>query len=177
MTQLGNLYFMDLWNQGQTRPRSGRSGQSGLSWHPQKAKQKVLKNSFFRQQVNQLSNLQAWEDIGSNLDQHNVPQKATNTTIIFFVFIIITSIFYSYAVDFANETSSSPLTSMYLSMLGRDHLVTSHTALFSPNLFDGQITQISIHQLSDPENKKCSPWKVFRIEPPSNQWTFEQERP
>ena len=107
MTLLGNLYFLDL------------------SRHPWKAKQKVLKNSFFRQQVNQLSNLQAWEDIGSNLDQHNVPQKSTNTTIIFFVFIIITSIFYSYAVDFANETSNSPLTSMYLSMLGGDHLVMS----------------------------------------------------
>ena len=32
-----------------------------------------------------------------------------------------------------------------------------HTALF----LHGQITQIAIHQVSDPENKKVSPWKVF----------------
>ena len=30
---------------------------------------------------------------------------------------------------------------------------------FSSNLFHGQIAQIQIDQLSDPEN--CSPWKVF----------------
>ena len=33
----------------------------------------------------------------------------------------------------------------------------SFTLHFSPNLFHGQITQISIHQLSGPENKKLSP--------------------
>ena len=32
---------------------------------------------------------------------------------------------------------------------------------FSSNLFHGQIIQIAILQLSDSENKKCSPWKVF----------------
>ena len=32
---------------------------------------------------------------------------------------------------------------------------------FSSNLCRGQITQKAIHQLSDLENKKCSPWKVF----------------
>jgi hypothetical protein len=32
---------------------------------------------------------------------------------------------------------------------------------FSSNLFHRQIVQIAILQLSDPENKKCSPWKVF----------------
>ena len=32
---------------------------------------------------------------------------------------------------------------------------------FSSNLFHGQIVQIAILQPSDPENKKCSPWKVF----------------
>jgi hypothetical protein len=37
---------------------------------------------------------------------------------------------------------------------------TSHCA-FSSNLFHGQIAEIYIDQLSDPENKKCSPWKVF----------------
>ena len=36
----------------------------------------------------------------------------------------------------------------------------SHCA-FSSNLFHGQIAQIYIDQLRDPENKKCSPWKVF----------------
>ena len=36
----------------------------------------------------------------------------------------------------------------------------SHCA-FSSNLFHGQIVQIAILQLSSPENKKCSPWKVF----------------
>ena len=36
----------------------------------------------------------------------------------------------------------------------------SHCAL-SSNLFHGQIVQIAILQLSGPENKKCSPWKVF----------------
>ena len=34
---------------------------------------------------------------------------------------------------------------------------------FSPNLFHGQITQKSIDQMCSPENKKCSPWKVFGI--------------
>ena len=38
--------------------------------------------------------------------------------------------------------------------------------VFSPNLFHGQITQISIDQMSFPENKKCSPWKVFGINHP-----------
>ena len=37
---------------------------------------------------------------------------------------------------------------------------------FSSNLFHGQIVHISILQLSDPENKKCSPWKVFGINHP-----------
>ena len=37
---------------------------------------------------------------------------------------------------------------------------------FSSNLFHGQIAQIYIDQLSDPENKKCSPWKVFGINHP-----------
>ena len=32
---------------------------------------------------------------------------------------------------------------------------------FSSNMFHGQIVQIAILQLSGPENKKCSPWKVF----------------
>ena len=38
---------------------------------------------------------------------------------------------------------------------------TSSHCAFSSNLFHGQIAQIYIDQLSDPENKKCSPWKVF----------------
>ena len=32
---------------------------------------------------------------------------------------------------------------------------------FSSNLFHRHLAQIYIDQLSDPENKKCSPWKVF----------------
>ena len=37
---------------------------------------------------------------------------------------------------------------------------------FSSNLFHWQITQRAMHQLSDPENKKRSPWKVFGINHP-----------
>ena len=48
---------------------------------------------------------------------------------------------------------------------------------FSSNLFHGYIVQKYIDQMSPPENKKCSPGKVFGIKPPSNPWTFEQERP
>ena len=43
----------------------------------------------------------------------------------------------------------------------------SHCA-FSSNLFHGHIVQIFILQLSDPENKKRSPWKVFGINHPQN---------
>ena len=46
-------------------------------------------------------------------------------------------------------------------------LKASHCT-FPSNLFHGQITHICIDQLSPPENKKCSYWKVFRIKPPSN---------
>ena len=52
----------------------------------------------------------------------------------------------------------------------------SHCA-FSSNLFHGHIVQIYIDQMRPPENKKCSPGKVFGIKPPSNLTTFEQERP
>jgi hypothetical protein len=52
----------------------------------------------------------------------------------------------------------------------------SHCA-FSSNLFHGHIVQKGINQMSPPENKKCSPGKVFEIKPPSNLATFEQERP
>ena len=41
----------------------------------------------------------------------------------------------------------------------------SHWA-FSSNLFHGIIVQIAILQLSNLENKKCSPWKVFGIHHP-----------
>ena len=41
----------------------------------------------------------------------------------------------------------------------------SHCA-FSSNLFHGYFVQIYIDQISDPENKKCSPWKVFGIKHP-----------
>ena len=52
----------------------------------------------------------------------------------------------------------------------------SHCA-FSSNLFHRHIVQKYIDQMSPPENKKCSPGKVFGIKPPSNLATFEQERP
>ena len=39
-------------------------------------------------------------------------------------------------------------------------MTISHCA-FSSNLFHGQIAQTYIDHLSGPENKKCSPWKVF----------------
>ena len=48
---------------------------------------------------------------------------------------------------------------------------------FSSNLFHGHIVQKHIDQMSLPENKKCSPGKVFGIKPPSNLSSFEQERP
>ena len=41
----------------------------------------------------------------------------------------------------------------------------SHCA-FSPNLFYGQITRKSFDQMSSPEHRKCSPWKVFGISHP-----------
>ena len=47
----------------------------------------------------------------------------------------------------------------------------SHIA-FSSNLFHRQITQKHFNQLSDPENKKCSPWKVFGKKPHSNTLDF-----
>ena len=43
---------------------------------------------------------------------------------------------------------------------GRTVNPISHCA-FSSNLFHGHLAQIYIDQVSDPENKKCSPWKVF----------------
>ena len=52
----------------------------------------------------------------------------------------------------------------------------SHCA-FSSNLFQRHIVQKHINQMSPPGNKKCSPGNVFGIKPPSNPWTFEQERP
>ena len=45
-------------------------------------------------------------------------------------------------------------------------LSTGAHCAFSPNLFHGQITQISLNQISSPKNKKCSPWKVFGINYP-----------
>ena len=56
------------------------------------------------------------------------------------------------------------------------HSTRTHCT-FSSNLFHRQITQKDINQLSDPENKKFSPWKVFGIKPPSNIATFEQKKP
>ena len=49
--------------------------------------------------------------------------------------------------------------------LSRGIVKISHCHL-SSNLFQGQITQKHIDQMSSPENKKCSPWKVFGINHP-----------
>ena len=38
----------------------------------------------------------------------------------------------------------------------------------SSNSFHGQITQKGVHQISDPENKKCSRWKFFGTNHPQN---------
>ena len=46
-------------------------------------------------------------------------------------------------------------------------LAYSHCA-FSSNLFHRQIVLIAILQISDLENKECSPWKVFGINHPQN---------
>ena len=43
----------------------------------------------------------------------------------------------------------------------RSHFKTWSHCAFSSNLFHGYLAQIYIDQLSDPENKKCSPWKIF----------------
>ena len=48
----------------------------------------------------------------------------------------------------------------------RHTITTCSHCTFSPNLFHGQTTQISIDQMSSPENKKCRPWKVFGINQP-----------
>ena len=48
----------------------------------------------------------------------------------------------------------------------------SHCSL-SSNSFHGQITQKAVHQLSDQENKKCSPWKVFGTNHPQTLRLFE----
>ena len=63
------------------------------------------------------------------------------------------------------------------SFSGSTYLCTYSHCPFSSNLFHGHIVQKYIDQMSPPGNKKCSPGKVFRIKPPSNPWTFEQERP
>ena len=50
-------------------------------------------------------------------------------------------------------------------ILFRISRAVTHCA-FSSILFHGQIVQTAILQLSDPGNKKCSPWKVFTINHP-----------
>ena len=116
-----------------------------LSVYFDKKQELIIAARKKRQQYQQLSNLQAWEDIGSNLDQHNVPQKATNITLIFFAFMFITTIFYSYALF-----SNSPSTSMYLSMLGDIYVPKYWDDLSMDFLIDGQISSFCLDQ---PEGK------------------------
>ena len=100
-----------------------------LSVYFDKKQELVIAARKKRQKANKLSNFQAWDDIGSNLDHHNVPQKATNTTIIFVGFVFIASNFYVWATEFTDETWISPLTSMYLSMLVLSICSTVHLPL------------------------------------------------
>ena len=67
--------------------------------------------------------------------------------------------------------------SLYLTLYNKCHPQHTHTALFLQICFTGILFKKYIDQMSPPENKKCSPGKVFAIKPPSNPWTFEQERP
>ena len=49
------------------------------------------------------------------------------------------------------------LPNFYFTKFADSYFATTSQCAFSPNLFHGQIAQIYIDQLSDPENKKCSP--------------------
>ena len=60
---------------------------------------------------------------------------------------------------------------------GRTTSVTQPHWAFSSNLFHGQIVQIAIPQLSDSENKKCSPRKVFGTNNPQNQLLLSRRSP
>ena len=48
------------------------------------------------------------------------------------------------------------------------HLRTYAHCFVSSNSFHGQITQKAVHQITDPENKKCSHWKFFGTNHPQN---------
>ena len=65
---------------------------------------------------------------------------------------------------------------MWLKKKIEEVYLESHCA-FSSKLVYGHIVQKYIDQMSPPENKKCSPGKVFGIKPPSKLVTFEQESP
>ena len=56
----------------------------------------------------------------------------------------------------------------YMKQIVKCHISTCSHCAFSSNLFHGHIVQKYIDQISTPENKKCSPGKVFGIKPPSN---------
>ena len=60
--------------------------------------------------------------------------------------------------NFRSSSSARKIKKWYF--VAKIVLTYSHCA-FSSNLFHGYLAQILINQLSDPENKKCSPWKVF----------------
>ena len=65
----------------------------------------------------------------------------------------------SFSKTLAAVQKHSALVCLFL-MIFMEFTTTSHCP-FSSNLFHGHLAQIYIDQLSDPENKKCSPWKVF----------------
>ena len=48
---------------------------------------------------------------------------------------------------------------------------------FSSNSFHGQIIQKAVQQVSDPENKKGSPWKVFGTNHPQTLWLLSRRGP
>ena len=75
----------------------------------------------------------------------------------------------SYVTSVASVTSSRDGISQKDHLLSFYRIVVQHThTALSSNLFHGHIVQKYIDQMSPPENKKCSPGKVFGIKPPSN---------
>ena len=67
--------------------------------------------------------------------------------------------------------ANSQLSAMNFKILSpslEQFLLTKALCAFFSILFHGQIVQIAFLQVRDPENKKCSHWKVFGISHPQN---------
>ena len=92
----------------------------------------------------------------------------------FFSILMVFSSLFSFGSILAHQTSSGMFSEWFRFIWhpwgpwgrvnsgekGFSGQTATHCA-FSSNLFHGHLAQILIEQLSDPENKKCSPWKVF----------------